>query len=455
MELLMQAAEMEYDGRNNERISLTCAERGENHTGNEIKGVFRKQGYSASDIEAMGDYYAKMFKGNSLKESDVSVLDLNVLSMVKEIDDLPDEDQARLLIVRDWAKNTLNEPDFQKNIYKECTNCEWDSKYLDPNKYTTHIVNGEEKRTRGRVMNKKARRNIMFIKGEKQEPSYIEGKGRIEDLCERKTLHDGLESLKTQLREALKICGSKSKVEIHVVEGNRYYDLKNTGIGFHGDTERVVVICLTVGGGGNFPMRFQWFKDKYPVGKPIDIYLNDGDLYIMSHKTVGCDWKKSSRYTLRHAAGAPKYLSLKKWEKRLEERAGNKKILNKKIVKKAEKKAVKKAVKKKIVKKAEKKAVKKAVKKTENKKTENKKIVKKAENKKVEPHTLNVLKTDILTVVLVEVPKFWSMEDDKINILMGEEFDNICVGEQGKHDLVGPLYKDKDGINTYMLVDKK
>ena len=316
MELLMQAAEMEYDGRNYERISLTCAERGENHTGNEIKGVFRKQGYTASDIEGMGDYYFKLFEKKSLKTSHVSVLDLNILSMVKQIDELPEQDQARLLIVRNWAKNTLDKPDFQKKIYKECTNCEWDSKYLDPNKYTTSIVNGQEKRTRGRVMNKRARQNIMFIKGEKQQPSYIHGKGRIEDLYERKVLYNGLESLKKQLREALNMCGSKSKVQIHVVEGNRYYDLKKTGIGFHGDTERVVVICLTIGGGGNFPMRFQWFKDKFPVGKPIDIYLNDGDLYIMSHKTVGSDWKKSSRYTLRHAAGAPKYLSLKKWEKK-------------------------------------------------------------------------------------------------------------------------------------------
>ena len=27
-------------------------------------------------------------------------------------------------------------------------------------------------------------------------------------------------------------------------------------------------------------------------------------------------------------------------------------------------------------------------------------------------------------------------------------------GRKGIHDLVGPLYKDKDGINTYMLVHK-
>ena len=128
------------------------------------------------------------------------------------------------------------------------------------------------------------------------------------------------EILQTSLIEG----GSKSKVEINVVEGNRYYNLKKTGIGFHGDTERVVVICLTIGGGGNYPMRFQWFKDGMPIGNPIDINLNDGDVYVMSEKAVGADWKLRSRYTLRHAAGAEKYRTLKKWEKRAAARAANK-----------------------------------------------------------------------------------------------------------------------------------
>ena len=57
--------------------------------------------------------------------------------------------------------------------------------------------------------------------------------------------------------------GSKTKVVIKVVEGNRYYNLKKTGIGFHGDTERVVVICLSIGC-WNYPMRWQWFKDEMP-----------------------------------------------------------------------------------------------------------------------------------------------------------------------------------------------
>jgi len=63
-------------------------------------------------------------------------------------------------------------------------------------------------------------------------------------------------------------------------------------------------------------MRWQWFKASMPVGEPIDITLNDGDVYIMSEKAVGADWKLSSKYTLRHAAGAGKYRSLSKWEKK-------------------------------------------------------------------------------------------------------------------------------------------
>ena len=34
----------------------------------------------------------------------------------------------------------------------------------------------------------------------------------------------------------------------------------------------------------------------------------------MSEKAVGNDWKKKSIYTLRHAAGIDKYISLKKYD---------------------------------------------------------------------------------------------------------------------------------------------
>jgi hypothetical protein len=63
-------------------------------------------------------------------------------------------------------------------------------------------------------------------------------------------------------------------------------------------------------------MRWQWFKSTMPLGEPIDITLNCGDVYIMSEKAVGSDWKLSSLYTVRHSAGAEKYRSLTRWEKR-------------------------------------------------------------------------------------------------------------------------------------------
>ena len=319
---------------NSERISLTMAPGGENHRGNQLIGrmPIKGEGFKYSDIEIMGEKIRKSMGDN------VEVLDLNTLSDVNVIKELGNEDQARVLILRNWASK-----DTTKQIYKECVENKWDSKYLDPNKYRTEIKDGKEVRIRGRVMNKLARTNLCYVAGMSQEPEYIEGKGTIIDLNTKSTLNSEVSKLRTTLQTALVEGGSDSKVEINVVEGNRYYDLKKTGIGFHGDTERVVVICLTVGGGGGYPMRFQWFKDGMPIGNSIDLALNDGDVYIMSEKSVGADWKLRSKYTLRHSAGAERYRSLKKWEKRAAKKAEIKDN-NKNVIKKVKNKKVNKKV---------------------------------------------------------------------------------------------------------------
>ena len=305
---------------NTERISLTMAPGGENHRGNQLIGrmPIKGEGFTCNDIEMMGENISKV-----MKKEDIEVLNLNNLSGEESIMGLKEEDQARFIILRNWSDQT-------ETIYKECINDKWDSKYLDPNKYRTEIKDGKEVRIRGRVMNKLARTNLCYVAGMSQEPEYIEGKGTIVDLNSKKTLNNEVNRLREMLQTSLIEGDSKSKVEINVVEGNRYYNLKKTGIGFHGDTERVIVICLTIGGGGNYPMRFQWFKDGMPIGNPIDINLNDGDVYVMSEKAVGADWKLRSKYTLRHAAGAEKYRTLKKWEKRAAARAGNKVVIKKK-----------------------------------------------------------------------------------------------------------------------------
>ena len=296
-------------------------------------------------------------------------------------------------------------------VMKELLGNEWDSAFLDPNKYRTEkvemVVDGKkviiEKKIRGLVKNKLARHNLLFQHGVSQEPEYLAGKGRIVDLDSMPSLCQVEKRLFSEIKKALISGGSKTPMPEIICEGNLYYDIKKCGIGFHGDTERTRVVCLTIansekrvaltwGDAGenhtgnqmigkiqpvgtgykpadleilaksfsemgckteliplfregeipesvekaavliirgwvksesktplNYPMRWQWFQKSKPVGRPFDILLNDGDVYIMSEKAVGKDWKKSSHFTLRHAAGK-KYVSLAKWQKREFER---------------------------------------------------------------------------------------------------------------------------------------
>lgn len=55
--------------------------------------------------------------------------------------------------------------------------------------------------------------------------------------------------------------------------------------------------------GGNFPLYYQWFHQGEKVGPLFETILSNGDIYFMSDKAVGHDWKRPSIYTLRHAAG--------------------------------------------------------------------------------------------------------------------------------------------------------
>ena len=324
-----------------ERFSLTCAPGGENNRGMEIIGrmPIKGEGFTANDIEGLGPYFNRLMPpimnvSENVSEN-VNVLNLNALSMDDTIGDLCDEDQARVLILRNWGAepvtSKMGKNGWTKKVFKELASRRWDAEYLDPNKYRTEIKDGEEVKVRGKRMNKRARTNLCFVDGREQEPAVFEGKGSIYDLKKMEFLNKGVERLREEIANGLIEIGSKTKVEINVVEGNRYYNLKNTGIGFHGDTERVVVICISIGC-DNYPMRWQWFKDGMPLGKSIDITLNNGDVYIMSEKAVGADWKLRSKYTLRHSAGALKYRSLSKWENKRqahEEKQRTKKKVNK------------------------------------------------------------------------------------------------------------------------------
>ena len=149
---------------------------------------------------------------------------------------------------------------------------------------------------RGAVKNKLARHNLCF--GDySQEPDYGAGKGRVVAFADV----PGLARL-------------RAGVEAHFgpkagrlpAEGNYYYDPARCGIGFHGDSERRIVVAARLG--PPTPLEFQWYLRSAPIGRRVRVALGPGDMYAMSEKAVGRDWRRPSTPTLRHAAGAPKYL---------------------------------------------------------------------------------------------------------------------------------------------------
>lgn len=57
-------------------------------------------------------------------------------------------------------------------------------------------------------------------------------------------------------------------------------------------------------------LQYNWFIDSKAIGERIVLLLNEGDIYFMSEKASGNDWKKRKIVTLRHAAGAKKYTTI-------------------------------------------------------------------------------------------------------------------------------------------------
>jgi len=152
-------------------------------------------------------------------------------------------------------------------------------------------------------VSKKARHNLCFGENS-QAPDYENGKGTVVAFRDVPLL----EKIRSVLGDFL---GEKGKDL--VAEGNLYFDIDACGIGFHGDAERRIVVAIRVG--ASIPLCYQWFLNGEAIGEPIEIILNHGDVYVMGAKAVGTDWRKKKIYTLRHAAGAKKFRTVKKRRK--------------------------------------------------------------------------------------------------------------------------------------------
>ena len=252
-----------------QRIALTWGDAGENHVGMEIIGNLQDSGtgFTYRDLQQMNNYLKEKHSLNT------ELVDLS----------LDTNNKANVLIIRNFIESVT-----QNDILNELNNCKWDNKYYD--------------RRRKKVLNKRARYNLLFQHGISQESDFENGKGTIIDLDKLEILKNVESKLFNILQDALKNITTFTEWVPLICEGNNYYDIKKCYIGFHGDSERTRVICLSIGG-KDYPMQWQWFKNSKNVSFPFTIKINSGDIYIMSEKAVGQDWKKRSLYTLRHGAG--------------------------------------------------------------------------------------------------------------------------------------------------------
>ncbi len=253
-------------------ITLTFGDCAENHVGMEQLGARGAvgDGFTVEELVAMKAEFDELGL----------VCELIHLNLVAGVADLP---PAAVLVLRGGVDALLVDSGYKAgDLFAEQAALDVDKKAL----------------MYGRVVNKSARWNLCFDETSR-EPAYEEGRGRIigfNTVPITRHLYENLEGL-----FGPKARGMKG-------EGNYYYDVSKCGIGFHGDSERRKVIGVRLG--ASVPMHYQWFREGAPIGTRIQVTMNGGDVYVMSEKAVGTDWKSKKIPTLRHATGAAKYTTI-------------------------------------------------------------------------------------------------------------------------------------------------
>lgn len=84
-------------------------------------------------------------------------------------------------------------------------------------------------------------------------------------------------------------------------EGNFYEVNTKSQIGYHGDTERTVVICVCLGLKGKLTYAWRAPNSSENLAERSFV-LNSGDIYFMSEKAAGGDWKKRKLWRMVHKA---------------------------------------------------------------------------------------------------------------------------------------------------------
>ncbi len=262
-----------------ECITITFSDVCENNVGMEKIGNLKNNGLTYEEL--LNAYNS--FKNNNVECELICLNDYLKDNEKVNNEDLENTEKAYILIVRNGVDYLLRDIKKDKgDFFKEQKELEWDKEMFS----RKHINNGKNG-----VVNKKARWNLCY--------SDISQKSDIENKKGTIVNFKDLECT-SHIRNKLPLFLGENAKSLNA-EGNYYYDIDKCYISMHGDTERKIVIAVRLG--ESFPLYYQWYYQSNTISDLIKLNLNFGDIYFMSSKAVGHDWKKRNSVTLRHAAG--------------------------------------------------------------------------------------------------------------------------------------------------------
>lgn len=222
------------------------------------------------------------FTVDELRNVQIEHPDQTKLVMISDVlpAELRKDNEAAVLLIKDGVRLFGGNPD---ELLAEQQSIEYDTKYWDTR--------------RRKTLNKQARYNIVFGEhGQEHNEDYTH------PTVQAYTGVPSLAEIRARLPEVL---GPKAK-DLNA-EGNHYYK-PACGIGFHGDVERKIVICLSLGSATTLRYHWRMPGSSEHTLSPMDIEVEHGDIYVMSERAVGGNWRKRSQVRVVHAAGAKKYV---------------------------------------------------------------------------------------------------------------------------------------------------
>lgn len=249
------------------RYAITFGEVAILHVGGAELGTMRSEGFSVAEL----DFVAKQLVAAG-KEAELLLVS----------DALPEPlraaNEAAVLVIRDGANVFGASADA---MLAEQEGLQYDRKFYHTRQRKT--------------MHKRARYNTVF--GDEHESAS--------ECFKQPTVHAFPPHLRAFRAGLAAVLGPKA-VDLKA-EGNHYFE-PSSGIGFHGDSERKIVACLSLGSASCLRYHWRLPGSSEHTLRGVDVVVRHGDVYVMSEKATGFDWMRRSLVRVVHAAGSAKYI---------------------------------------------------------------------------------------------------------------------------------------------------